>query len=81
MTNILQFHIEFPKFVQNYEVKFSSGLHLIFGESGVGKSTLFQKLCGMYTEIGNYDLKIHEKPTRTIPVFQNPENQISERNL
>ena len=76
MTNILQFHIQFPKFGQNYEVKFLSGLHLIFGESGVGKSTFFQKLCGMYTEIGNYDLKIHEKPTRTIPVFQNPENQI-----
>ncbi|MEC8984072.1 MAG: ATP-binding cassette domain-containing protein, partial [Candidatus Neomarinimicrobiota bacterium] len=36
----------------------------------------FQKLCGMYTEIGNFDLKIDEKPTRTIPVFQNPENQI-----
>ena len=30
----------------------------------------------MYTEIGNFDLKIYEKPTRTIPVFQNPENQI-----
>ena len=76
MTNILKFHIQFPKFRQNYEVNFSSGLHLIFGESGVGKSRFFQKLCGMYTEIGNFDLKIHKKPTRTIPVFQNPENQI-----
>tara|TARA_B100000315_G_scaffold227498_1_gene235493 strand:+ start:1399 stop:2715 length:1317 start_codon:yes stop_codon:yes gene_type:complete len=76
VTNILKFHIQFPKFGQNYEVNFSSGLHLIFGESGVGKSTFFQKLCGMNTEIGNFDLKIHEKPTRTIPVFQNPENQI-----
>ena len=76
MTNILKFHIQFPKFGQNYEVKFSSGLHLIFGESGVGKSIFFQKLCGMYTEIRNFDLKIHEKPTRTIPVFQNPESQI-----
>ena len=76
MTNILKFYIQFPKFGQNYEVNFSSGLHLIFGESGVGKSIFFQKLCGMYTEIGNFDLKIYEKPTRTIPVFQNPENQI-----
>ena len=76
MTNILKFHIQFPKFGQNYEVNFSSGLHLIFGESGVGKSIFFQKFCGMYTEIGNFDLKIFEKPTRTIPVFQNPENQI-----
>ena len=76
MTNILKFHIQFPKFGQNYEVKFSPGLHLIFGESGVGKSTFFQKMCGMYTEIGNFDLKIHEVPTRIIPVFQNPENQI-----
>ena len=69
MTNILKFHIQFPKFGQNYEVNFSSGLHLIFGESGVGKSIFFQKLCGMYTEIGNFDLKIDEKPTRTIPVL------------
>ena len=76
MTNILKFHIQFPKFSQNYEANYSSGLHLIFGESGVGKSTFFQKLCGMYTEIGNFDLKIHEKPKHTIPVFQNPENQI-----
>lgn len=76
MTNILKFHIQFPKFGQNYEVNFSSGLHLIFGESGVGKSIFFQNFCGMYAEIGNFDLKILEKPTRTIPVFQNPENQI-----
>ena len=76
MTNILNFHIQFPKFSQDYKTSFSAGLHVIFGESGVGKSTFFQKLCGMYTEIGNFDLKIHEKPTRTIPVFQNPENQI-----
>jgi energy-coupling factor transport system ATP-binding protein len=76
VTNILKFHIQFPKFSENYEANYSSGLHLIFGESGVGKSTFFQKLCGMYTEIGNFDLKIHEKPKHTIPVFQNPENQI-----
>jgi energy-coupling factor transport system ATP-binding protein len=76
VTNILKFHIQFPKFGQNYEVNFSSGLHLIFGESGVGKSIFFQKFCDMYTEIGNFNLKILKKPTRTIPVFQNPENQI-----
>ena len=76
MTNILNFHIQFPKFSQDYETSFSAGLHVIFGESGVGKSTFFQKLCGMDTDAGNFDLKIHEKPTRTIPVFQNPENQI-----
>ena len=76
MTNILNFHIQFPKFSQDYKTSFSTGLHVIFGESGVGKSTFFQKLCGMDTDAGNFDLKIHEKPTRTIPVFQNPENQI-----
>ena len=76
MTNILKFHIHFPKFSQDYETSFSAGINVIFGESGVGKSTFFQKLCGMDTDAGNFDLKIHEKPTRTIPVFQNPENQI-----
>ena len=76
MTNILKFHIQFPKFSQDYETSFSAGINVIFGESGVGKSTFFQKLCGMDTDAGNFDLKIHEKPTRTIPVFQNPENQI-----
>jgi len=76
VTNILNFHIQFPKFSQDYKTSFSAGLHVIFGESGVGKSTFFQKLCGMDTDAGNFDLKIHEKPTRTIPVFQNPENQI-----
>jgi len=76
VTNILKFHIQFPKFSQDYETSFSAGIHVIFGESGVGKSTFFKKLCGMDTDAGNFDLKIHEKPTRTIPVFQNPENQI-----
>ena len=76
MINILKFHIQFPKFSQDYETSFSAGINVIFGESGVGKSTFFQKLCGMDTDAGNFDLKIHEKPTRTIPVFQNPENQI-----
>ena len=76
MTNILKFHIQFPKFSQDYETSFSAGINVIFGESGVGKSTFFQKLCGMDTDAGNFDLKIHEKPKRTIPVFQNPENQI-----
>ena len=76
MTNILKFHIQFPKFSQDYETSFSAGINVIFGESGVGKSTFFQKLCGMDTDAGNFDLKIHEKPMRTIPVFQNPENQI-----
>ena len=76
MTNILKFYIQFPKFSQDYEISISTGIHVIFGESGVGKSTLFKKLCGMDTDGGNFDLKILEKPTRTIPVFQNPENQI-----
>ena len=76
MTNILKFHIQFPKFSQDYETSISAGIHVIFGESGVGKSTFFKKLCGMDTDAGNFDLKIHEKPTLTIPVFQNPENQI-----
>jgi len=60
VTNILNFHIQFPKFSQDYEIRFSAGLHVIFGESGVGKSTFFQKLCGMDTDAGNFDLKIHE---------------------
>jgi len=76
VTNNLKFHIQFPKFSQDYEASFSSGLHLIIGESGVGKSRFFRKLCGMDTAAGNFDLKIHEKPTHTIPLFQNPENQI-----
>ncbi len=76
MTNILKFYIQFPKFSQDYEISISTGIHVIYGESGVGKSTLFKKLCGMDTDGGNFDLKILEKPTRTIPVFQNPENQI-----
>jgi len=76
VTNILKFYIQFPKFSQDYEISISTGIHVIFGESGVGKSTLFKKLCGMDTDGGNFDLKILEKPTRTIPVFQNPENQI-----
>ena len=76
VIKILKFHIQFPKFSKDYKTSFSAGLHLIFGESGVGKSTIFRILSGMDAEEANFNLEIIEKPDHTIPVFQNPENQI-----
>ena len=78
MINTLLFTIDFTRFSGNStEVKLEPGLHVIYGESGVGKSSLVQHLSGTdgnYPE--NFDLEIEKCPHMIQIVLQNPDSQI-----
>ena len=78
VINTLLFTIDFTRFPGNStEVKLEPGLHVIYGESGVGKSSLVQHLSGTdgnYPE--NFDLEIEKCPHMIQIVLQNPDSQI-----
>ena len=78
VINTLLFTIDFTRFPGNStEVKLEPGLHVIYGESGVGKSSLVQHLSGTdgnYPK--NFDLEIEKCPHMIQIVLQNPDSQI-----
>ena len=82
MTNI-SFDLCFDKFKSNREhIMFSSGINVIYGESGVGKSTF---LLNLYNSHLNHNfnfnisnLKCVEKPYE---IFQNPDHQLLGRTV
>ena len=82
MTNI-SFDLCFDKFKSNREhIMFSSGINVIYGESGVGKSTF---LLNLYNSNLNHNfnfnisnLKCVEKPYE---IFQNPDHQLLGRTV
>ncbi len=78
MINTLLFTIDFTRFSGNStEVKLEPGLHVIYGESGVGKSSLAQHLSGTHGNYpGNFDLEIEKCPNMIQIVLQNPDSQI-----
>lgn len=58
-------------------MEFGPGLHVIYGESGVGKSILIHALVvNSETESTNFDLTVQNFPGKVQVVFQNPEEQI-----
>ena len=78
MIDTLLFTIDFTRFPGNStEVKLEPGLHVIYGESGVGKSSLVQHLSGTHGNYpGNFDLEIEKCPHMIQIVLQNPDSQI-----
>ena len=78
MIDTLLFTIDFTRFPGNStEVKLEPGLHVIYGERGVGKSILVQHLSGTHGNYpGNFDLEIEKCPQMIQIVLQNPDSQI-----
>lgn len=74
---MVSFSVHYPKFSFSAGLNFDPGIHVIYGESGVGKSWLVQALAGMETE-ARPNFTIDEKivPDNVQIVFQNPEDQI-----
>ncbi len=74
---MLSFSIHYPKFSFSSELDFKPGIHVIYGESGVGKSWLIHALAGRESETKpNFNIDVRECPTDVQVVFQNPEDQI-----
>ena len=78
VIDTLLFTIDFTRFPGNStEVKLKPGLHVIYGESGVGKSNLVQHLSGTHGKYpGNFDVEIQKCPNPIQIVLQNPDSQI-----
>jgi len=58
-------------------VEFTPGLHVIYGESGVGKTNFIRQLIGLpFAGKTNFTLDVHAKPEPVQMILQNPENQI-----
>ncbi len=77
MIDPLLFSLNFKKFNRITEVNLSSGLHLVYGGSGVGKSQLVKALGGVDSiQDTNFSLRVKSSPNDIHMVFQNPDHQI-----
>ena len=76
---MLSFTINFEKFkTESSDLKFESGLNIIYGNSGVGKSSLLQLLLGKKKQnnIPNFSISPIELPSSISVIYQNPDIQI-----
>ena len=76
MTNQLQFNMTFPKFCFDRSFTFESGLHVIYGESGSGKSALINQILELEKGQEYFHLTNINRPEEFQKVFQNPDTQI-----
>ncbi|NOZ75547.1 MAG: hypothetical protein GXO90_09290, partial [FCB group bacterium] len=77
MTKAYSFTLRFPKFGDEpIHIEFVPGLHVIYGEAGVGKSALGKLLAGQpCTTPTNFQLVNYTPPKNCFFIPQNPENQ------
>jgi|TARA_B100001079_G_scaffold31539_1_gene23814 energy-coupling factor transporter ATP-binding protein EcfA2 len=76
VTDRLQFKLSFPKFGFAETFDFNSGLHVLYGESGSGKSAFVNQILGRDKDYENFELSISSCPEEMQKVFQNPDTQI-----
>jgi len=77
--NMLQFSIYFEKFGRKLvDLKFEPGLHVIYGNSGTGKSSFITSLLGEANNNSflNFSLNHVVKPESISVIYQNPDSQI-----
>ena len=82
MINPVNFCLDYKKFPKTKPISMPSGLNIIYGESGSGKTHLIRSLVNLNTFNNDFfkvvDLNI---PKSFQIVFQNPENQILSHKL
>lgn len=79
MTEKLIFALRFDKFLSTaIPVGLGPGLHVFYGESGVGKSSLLHQLAGSQSSPhrDNFELEINHVPSPVQVILQNPDQQI-----
>ncbi|HIB27070.1 MAG TPA: ATP-binding cassette domain-containing protein [Candidatus Marinimicrobia bacterium] len=82
MTDHISFNLNFQKFENSMHISFPPGLHVIYGESGSGKSQFIYSLSGLKDEQeSNFTFTNIVIPESCQIVFQNPENQILSNTL
>ena len=65
------------------QVTFEKGLHVIYGESGSGKTAFLNRISGQELPLqrDNFAITDLEHPGDCYMIFQNPDHQIIGRNL
>ena len=65
------------------QVTFEKGLHVIYGESGSGKTSFLNRISGheLSLQRENFSITDLEHPGESYVIFQNPDHQIIGRNL
>ncbi len=82
MTDSISFKLNFQKFNHSAVHSFSEGLHVIYGESGSGKTQFIRGLTGFKSDgEPNFTFNDIGIPDAIQIVFQNPENQILSHTL
>lgn len=82
MINPVSFKLNFQKFGNSDHFSFSPGMHVIYGESGCGKSHFIRSIAGFNSvQDSNFTLSDISVPESIQVVFQNPENQILSHTL
>lgn len=82
MTESVIFRIEFDKFGPSQKINLNPGLHVVYGESGCGKSKIIKSLAGLIeNSFDHIKLIKYHLPNDVQIVFQNPENQIISHTL
>ena len=77
MTDSISFSIAFDKFKNSKKVILKPGFHVIYGESGSGKSHFIRSLANLETShFSNFKICNQIIPKSLQIVFQNPETQI-----
>ncbi|MFL3025337.1 MAG: ATP-binding cassette domain-containing protein [Candidatus Neomarinimicrobiota bacterium] len=82
MINPVNFSLDYKKFPRTKPISMPSGLNIIYGESGSGKTHLIRSLVNLNT-FNNDFFKVVDlnMPESFQIVFQNPENQILSHKL
>ena len=82
MIRSVNFCLDYTKFSRTKPITFSPGIHIIYGESGSGKTHLIRSLANLNsTHNGHFKVVESNVPKAIQIVFQNPENQILSHKL
>jgi energy-coupling factor transport system ATP-binding protein len=82
MISSVNFCLDYTKFPQTKPISFAPGIHIIYGESGSGKTHLIRSLAKLKTtHNGHFKVVETNVPKEIQIVFQNPENQILSHKL